>query len=173
MRKRILTGRLALLCTVCLALAGSLVGCGGGSGTYNPTLIGGGSTPAASFTLATTPPSHVVAPGETTTYTATVTSVNGFSSPVTFSVTGLPAGTTGTFSPTSVTPTANGTVSTLTIVTTGEAAPGSLTGTIQSVGKPTRVVTPEGTYTLTVTATGGGISQRSTLKLTITAIASE
>ncbi|MCW3055014.1 MAG: Alkaline phosphatase precursor [Chthonomonadales bacterium] len=167
MRNRIPNGRLALLCVVCLALAGSLPGCGTGDGTYNPILIGGGNTPVPSFTLALTPPSHAITSGGTTTYTATVTSVNGFSSPVTFSITGLPAGATGTFSPTSATPTANGATSTLTLVTTG--APGSLTSTIQSVGKPTRVTTAEGTYTLTVTATGGGISRQSTVTLTITA----
>ena len=162
MRNRILKGRPALLGVACLLMTGMLAGCGGGNGTYNPALIGGAPTPAASFTLALTPSSGTTIQGGTATYTATLTSVNGFSSPVSLSVSGLPSSTTGTFSPASVTPAANGAVSTLTL-TTSLAGPGSLTGTIQSATS-----TPTGTYAITVTATGGGVTQQSTVTLAVT-----
>src|SRR5262249_35789013 len=58
-------------------------------------------TAPADFTIAATPPSQSVAAGNSTTYTATVTA-NGFSGNVSFSVSGLPAGVTSNFNPSSV-----------------------------------------------------------------------
>ena len=46
------------------------------------------------------PASRTIVQGKSTTYTATMTTKTGFSGTVAFSVTGLPAGATATFSPT-------------------------------------------------------------------------
>jgi uncharacterized membrane protein len=72
------------------------------------------------YTLGVTPPSQTIssASGGSTQYTATLTSIDSFSSAVSLSCTGLPAGWSCGFSPTSVTPTGAGATSTLTLTTT-------------------------------------------------------
>ncbi|MGB7062431.1 MAG: FlgD immunoglobulin-like domain containing protein [Candidatus Zixiibacteriota bacterium] len=89
-----------------------------------------GPPPAPDFTIEASPDTQTVEPGQATEYTVTLTSVAGFDSPCTLTVTGLPAAASADFVPNPVTPT---NTSALTITTTG--------------------ATPEGTYTLTVTAT--------------------
>ena len=69
------------------------------------------------FSLTVFPSSQTVAPGEYTTFLVTVTSLNGFDSPVTLSISGLPEGAYAYFNPNPVTPTDN---SILTISTTEE-----------------------------------------------------
>jgi hypothetical protein len=104
--------------------------------------------PAATpdFSVSATPSSRSVAQGGSTTYSVTVTPSGGFSSAVTLSVSGVPSGASGSFSPNPV-PGGNGT-STLT-VNTGTAA--------------------AGTYSLTITGTGGGLTRSaSPVSLTIT-----
>ena len=162
MRTRVSNGCRALLCIVTASLAAFIVGCGGANSTYNPALTGTGSNPA-SFSLTVLPPSVTIAQGQTATYQATVNAVNGFASPVTLSVSGLPAGTTAAFSPASVTPTSAGATSTLTITTTA-GGPGSLVGTIRSADG-----TPVGRSTPTVTAAGAGITQQAAVTLVVTA----
>ncbi len=147
------------LITTLLALCLVLTGCGGGNDTYNPTLGGG---PASSFTLTVAPPSATVTQGQAATYTATVTGVNGFSGPVSLSVSGLPENATAQFVPPVVTPTANGATSTLTVATGGADAPGNLQGTIRS-----RAISSPGTYTLTIIATSGGVTRRATVQLIV------
>src|SRR5207249_4218337 len=51
------------------------------------------------FTLGASPSSQTVAAGASTSYTATITPSNGFTGQVTFTVSGLPAGANGSFSP--------------------------------------------------------------------------
>jgi fibronectin type 3 domain-containing protein len=92
------------------------------------------ATPTAqgNFTLSISPASVTVARnGGTATYTVTITRSGGFAGAVTLSVTGLPTGTTGSFSPNPAT----GSSSTLTL----------------TVSKNTL----RNTYTFTVTGTGG------------------
>ncbi|MGB2990262.1 MAG: FlgD immunoglobulin-like domain containing protein, partial [Candidatus Zixiibacteriota bacterium] len=89
-----------------------------------------GPPPAPDFTIEATPDTQTVEPGQVADYTVTLTSVAGFDSPCTLTVTGLPAAASADFVPNPVTPT---NTSTMTISTTG--------------------ATPEGTYTLTITAT--------------------
>ena len=85
-------------------------------------------------------PNHVTAyRGDNGTTTVTVTALHGFSSSVSLSVSGLPSGVTGSFSPTSVTPTGT---SRLTI----------------DVGSSSR----PGRHTFTVTGTGGGKTRTAT-----------
>jgi len=79
-----------------------------------------------------------------TTYTVTVTPVNGFSGTVSFSVSGLPSRTTASFNPASVT---GGGTSTLTV--------------------DTRSRTPRGTYVLTIRGTSGNLVHSTTVTLVV------
>ena len=108
--------------------------------------IYGGATLSPDFALASLPMSQTVTQGGTTTYTAAAAAANGFSGAVSFSVSGLPAGATGTFSPTSVT--GSGT-STLTV--------------------STAATTPTGAYTLTITGTSGTLTHSVTVTLVVNA----
>lgn len=110
---------------------------------------GSGGAPSPDFTVAASPASRSVVQGSGTTYTATVTSVNGFSAATSLSVSGLPSGAAGSFSPSSVTPAAGGSANSTLSVTTGAA-------------------TPAGTYTLTVTGTSGALVRSTTVSLTVT-----
>ncbi len=78
--------------------------------------------PAPDFSVAATPATMTVAGGQSGTFTVSVTPANGFSSATTFSCSGLPAGVTCTFSPTSVTPSGKAASTTLTIATSASSA---------------------------------------------------
>ena len=71
--------------------------------------------------------------GGATTYSATVTPLSGFTGTVAFSVTGLPAGATASFSPASV---ATSGSTTLTVATTAATPPGSYTLGIRGTSGP-------------------------------------
>src|SRR5579859_1491156 len=101
--------------------------------------------PPPDFSLSATPGTQTVTVGGSTSYTASVTPLNGFSGTVSLSVSGLPSGATGTLNPTS---TSNGSgSSTLSISTTTTATTGS--------------------FTLTITGTSGGLTHSTTVTLTI------
>src|SRR6516165_7016129 len=105
---------------------------------------GCGGPPAPDFSISASPSSQTVVQGSSTTYTVTVTSLNGFNSAVSLTVSGCPSGTTCTLNPTSVTlpPAGN---STLTVLTTS--------------------TTPTGTYTLTIKGTSGTLTHTTTVTL--------
>ena len=87
------------------------------AGAQTATLNGTG-TAAPTFTINSPTGPQTIAAGGSATYTITVTPENGsFSNAVTFAVSGLPTGATGTFQPTSVTPGGAAATSTLTIQT--------------------------------------------------------
>jgi PKD repeat protein len=164
-------------------------------GTYTASLTvtdngGASSSPAtrtitvADFSLSASPASRTVVPGAGTTYTATVTPGTGFTGTVAFSVTGLPAGATGSFNPTSV----NGSgQTTLTVSTTGSTPTGSYPLTIRGTSGPvtrsatvtlvvvgefsiavaptSRTITKTGTTTYSVTVTSQGFSGLVTLSV--------
>jgi len=102
--------------------------------------------PTPNFTLSTTPGSQTLNPGGQTAYTVNTSATNGFTGSITLGVSGLPANTTGTFSPTSVTV---GSSSTLTIATASN--------------------TPTGSSTLTITGTSGSLTHTATAVLNVTA----
>jgi hypothetical protein len=87
-------------------------------------LNGTGLTPPATdFTLAVAPPAQTVQGGSVATYTVTLNGIGGdFANAVELTVTGLPAGATASFNPSSVTPGANGASSTLSIQTQSQLA---------------------------------------------------
>src|SRR5271166_2930809 len=130
------------------------------TGTYSITVTGNGGsihqsttmtltvTAAPNFTIAASPASLSVIQGNHGSSTITTTVSGGFSNPITLSASGVPSGTTVSFSPNPI------------------AAPGAGTSTTTiSVGSST----PTGTYSITVTGNGGGIQQSTTMTLTVTA----
>jgi hypothetical protein len=97
------------------------------------------------FGLSTTPASQTVLPGDSASYVAMVTAPPDFTETVAFTVSGLPAGTSATFSPGTV----NGSGS-----------------TTMTVG--TTVTTPVGAHQLTITATSSGsVVQRNRVNLAV------
>jgi hypothetical protein len=99
---------------------------------------------APDFSIAAAPASVSVKRGKTATYTVTVTGQNEFNASVGLTVSGLPAGATATFSPASVT--------------------GSGTSTLNVV---TGTKTPRGTFALTISGAGGGLTRTATVKLKV------
>jgi hypothetical protein len=75
------------------------------------------TAPAPSFGLTLSSSTASIASGATATTTITVTPVNGFSTATTFACSGLPANSTCTFSPSTVTPSGSAVTTTLTIAT--------------------------------------------------------
>jgi len=98
------------------------------------------------FSLSVSPGSRTVSQGSSTTFTATITDLNGYSATKTMSVTGLPNGATATFDPSSL------------------AGSGTSTLTVQAAGN-----TPKGTYTLSIKATSsvGSLYHTATVGLTV------
>ncbi|MEM7480392.1 MAG: choice-of-anchor D domain-containing protein [Acidobacteriota bacterium] len=96
------------------------------------------------FMVNVSPSSRTVEPGGAATYTVSVYPVNGFDSAVALSLSGLPAGSSHTFTPVNVQP---GHTSTLRVTTSGS--------------------TPLGARTLTVTGTGGGRTRTDTAQLVV------
>jgi hypothetical protein len=96
------------------------------------------------YTISATPASRTVTAGTATTYTVNTSAGTCFTGSISFSVAGLPAGATASFSPASVTGSG---ASTLTITTASTVAPAS--------------------YTLTITATSGSLSHTTTVNLVV------
>ncbi len=103
--------------------------------------------PPPDFSIAATPSSQTVTAGGNTTYTATITGLNGFSGSVALTASGLPSGATGVFNPTSVSGSGS---STLTVTTSS--------------------TTPAGTNTITITGTSGSLVHSTTVTLIVTAV---
>lgn len=111
---------------------------------FNP----GTQTP--DFALTAAPTTVSVAQGGTKTTTVSTTVSGGFNSAVSLSASGLPAGVTASFSPTSI------------------AAPGSGSSTLTFTASSTATT---GTSTVTINASGGGVSHSTTVSLTVSATA--
>jgi subtilase family serine protease len=127
------------------------------TGTYSLTITaaGGGKTAtttlsvsivAPTFTLTTGSTSVTVDTGSTAKVAIATTPENGFSSAVALSVSGLPTGVTAAFSPASV----------------GGAAAGASTLTLTAAS-----TAKNGSYTLTISATGGGVTVGAALSVSI------
>ena len=115
------------------------------SNAANNCVLPPAGAPSPNFTIAATPASQTVTAGTGTSYTATVTPSSGFTGVVNFSVSGLPAGATASFNPTSVTGSGSSTLSVSTSTTT-----------------------PNGTYTLSITGTSGTLVHSATVSLVVT-----
>jgi hypothetical protein len=115
------------------------------SWTVNQVMIySSAATP--SFTLSATPSSQSVTAGSNTSYTVTAAPVNGFTGTVSLTVSGLPTGASGTFSPSSISGGSGS--STLAVSTTSSMA--------------------AGTYPLTVKGTSGSLTETTSVTLTVT-----
>lgn len=111
------------------------------------------TAPVTGFTLSASPTSSTAAAGSGTSYAVSATATNGYSSPVSFSVAGLPTGATASFAPSSVTPSASGSSSTLTVNTSASTPSGSYTLTVTGTGSDSAQTTASTTVTLVVTGT--------------------
>jgi len=135
--------------------------------------------PLVNFTVSASPSSQTVTSGGAASYNVTISPTGGFASQVTLSVSGLPSGATGSFTPNPATASA-----TLSVTTSTSTLPGGYTLTIIGVsGSLTHtttvtlvVVAPDYTlsaspssqtvtqggatnYNVTITATGGFVGQ--------------
>ena len=102
--------------------------------------------PSPDFSVSASPSSRTVNAGASGQYSVAVTPSNGFSGAVAFAVSGLPAGTTATFAP----PTVTGAGSTTVTVTTA-------------------LTTAAGSYTLTIAGTSGALIHTVTVVLSVAA----
>lgn len=116
------------------------------SWTVNQVLIYATAV-SQNFSLSASPASASVAAGSGTNFGVSVSPVNGFTGTVNLSVSGLPSGATGSFTPSSV---SNGSGSSTLAVSTSST-------------------TPAGAYTLTITGTSGSLTQTATVALTVNA----
>jgi hypothetical protein len=92
-----------------IAVAGTYANSGIASATY--TING----PPPDFTVAASPASLSMKPGQSGTAVISVTSLNGFDSMISFACSGLPSGASCSFSPANVTPSGAGASTTLTV----------------------------------------------------------
>jgi hypothetical protein len=128
---------------------------------------GCGSAPTPDFTIAASPGSLSIVQGGSDGGTVTVTSINGFSSPVGLSCTGLPAGVSCGFSPASVTPPSNlGAASSLTVSVSAGATAGTYPVQVTGASGSLSHATP---LSLTVTPAGGGGPQTALYDATLKA----
>jgi hypothetical protein len=130
------------------------------TGTYTITVTGtgGGITHTAkvsltvtapvsgNFTISVSPASGYLLRGQSGYAVVTTTVSGGFNSAIALSATGVPSGVTYSFSPASI------------------AAPGSGTSDFNLTVSRTA---PTGTYPITITGTGGGLTHTTVLTLTI------
>src|SRR5207253_2879559 len=136
--------------TLTVATTGATLG-----GTYTLTIMVSGSgithttnvtLAVQDFTISVIPASRTVSRGGSTSYTVTVNPINDFSASVgSWSLTGLPGGVTDNPLPTSTTP------------------GGSFRLTLM-----TSRTTRRGTYTLTLTGTGAGVTRQRSFQLRVT-----
>jgi len=100
---------------------------------------------SAKFTVSAAPATQTVTAGQSTSFTIALQRQNKFTSPVTLSATGLPAGATKSFIPATV--------------------PGASSSSALQI--TTGAGTTPGTYTITITGAGGGATSSTTVKLTV------
>ena len=98
------------------------------------------------FTIDVSPSSTSISRGDVATFSISINPLEGFNQPVSFSISGVPSGTTYEFTPSSGTPPF---ISTLRIETSE--------------------TTPLGTHTITITASGGGKTHSKSIHLTVEA----
>jgi hypothetical protein len=120
---------------------------GGGVSHSTTVSLTVSATATPNFSLSASPASLSVATGGSGTSTISTSVSGGFNSAISLSATGLPAGVTAAFNPTSI------------------AAPGSGSSTLTFTASSTATT---GTSTVTINASGGGISHSTSISLTIT-----
>src|SRR6267154_3576614 len=125
------------------------------TGSYTLTITGTSTSPSIthstivtlvvnSFSISASPPSQTVTRGNSTNYTVTVASINGFNGPVALRVRGLPLNSSASFNPSSV---------------TGQ---GTSTMTVS-----TNTSTSTGTFSLRIRGTSGSATHSTTVQLVV------
>jgi hypothetical protein len=125
---------------LCLLLTDAFTGC---ISSYHAG-GGGASTTFASFSLGIAPAALAVAQGSSGVSQITVTGENGFTGSVSLTASGLPAGVTASFSPSSA-----NTISTMTVTASSSATPGVYSFIVNGASGTLSVTT---TFSLTVNA---------------------
>ena len=127
-----------------------VTGWGSPNGVGLINALSGGSSPTPNFSISASPSSVSVVQGSNGSSTITTAVSGGFDAAIALTASGQPTGVTVTFNPTSI------------------AAPGSGSSAMSMAVAST---TATGTYTITVAGTGGGITQKTTVALTVTGAA--
>ena len=127
-----------------------VTGWGSPNGVGLINALTGGSSPTPNFSISASPSSVSVVQGSNGSSTITTAVSGGFDAAIALTASGQPTGVTVTFNPTSI------------------AAPGSGSSAMSMAVAST---TATGTYTITVAGTGGGITQKTTVALTVTGAA--
>jgi hypothetical protein len=146
------TSTLIVTTSASTPVGSSLLTITGSSGTLTHTATATlvvRAPPAPDFSVTLSPASRSVRGGGSAPYTVTVRSLNGFTGAITLSISGLPSGSSGSLSSTSVTLTASSPTGTSTL--TIRTAP-----------------TPRGTFTFTVRGSYGSLSRTTTGTLQVT-----
>jgi len=125
---------------------------------------------AGNYTVTVTPASRKIFQGAKTYWTATVTPQNGFTDPVTLSVSGLPAGVTAAFT----VPTLTSGNSTLNVAVDASVTPGTYpftitgtSGTRSHSANATLIVLVQGSYTVTITPASQTVTRNSSSTYTV------
>jgi len=106
------------------------------------------------FTISISPPSQSIERGQSTTYTVTVTSVDGYEGMISLLLSGLPRDSTGSLGPSSVHLTSGGSAtSKLSVTTAGSTPTGTHTLKVTGTGSRTRSATASLTVQQPVTPT--------------------
>ncbi len=121
---------------------------GSGGGIQQNTTVTLTVTAAPSFTISASPASLSIQQGNQGNSTITTTISGGFNADIALSASGMPSGVTVSFNPQTI-PAPGAGSSTMTITVASNTVPG--------------------TYPITVTGSGGGIQQNTTVTLTVTA----
>lgn len=133
--------------------------------------------PAPDFSISASPSSQSTPPAGSASYTVSVGALNGFTDTVNFSVSGVPAGTSASFVPTSVTGSGS---STLTVTTSASTAPGSYalsimgtTPTLNHSINVTLIVNSAGDFALSASPTSLQVVRGGTGSDTVTIAATQ
>jgi hypothetical protein len=124
----------------------TITGTAGGTATHTTTVaLTVQAAQAGDYSLSATPSSRSITRGTSGNYTVTIARTVGFTSAVTFSVNGLPSGTTFSFSPN----------------------PSTGTGSTTTLRISAVQATPAGTYALTITGVSGSLTHTVTVTLVV------
>jgi regulation of enolase protein 1 (concanavalin A-like superfamily) len=143
---------------------------GTSAGLTSTTTLSLTVNPQGNFTLSASPSSLTIVQGASGTSTITINALSGFNGSVNLSASGLPAGVTASFNPTSTTGTSTLTLAASSTATTGLATV-TITGSSGNLSSSTTLsltINPPPNFSLTASPNGLTITQASSGSSTIT-----